>query len=124
MAKNIELYHANGTSFELVYPKTDWSLIINKPSTFTPTSHTHSASNITTGTFSTARIPSLDASKITTGIFGIGRIPATDSRDGGGYGAVLYAEAMYQHLLSSDHDSRYLRPSIFSLDGTTLTITT
>lgn len=37
--------------------------------------HVHDASDTTTGTFATARIPSLDAGKITTGVFGIARIP-------------------------------------------------
>ena len=39
------------------------------------TSHTHAASDITSGTFGSARIPNLDASKITSGIFGTARIP-------------------------------------------------
>ena len=42
-------------------------------------SHNHSASNITSGTFSTSRIPSLDASKITSGTFGSARIPSLDA---------------------------------------------
>lgn len=33
----------------------DWSEITNKPSTFTPSSHTHSASDITSGTFGITR---------------------------------------------------------------------
>ena len=37
--------------------KPDWSEIANKPSTFTPASHTHSASDITSGTLALARIP-------------------------------------------------------------------
>lgn len=37
------------------------------------------ASQITSGTFATARIPSLDASKITTGTFGTARIPNLDT---------------------------------------------
>lgn len=40
------------------------------------TAQTHDAADITTGTFATARIPSLDASKITTGTFDSARIPA------------------------------------------------
>lgn len=42
----------------------------------TTSSLTFAASQITTGTFDAARIPSLDASKITTGVFDIARIPA------------------------------------------------
>lgn len=38
-------------------------------------SHTHSASDITSGTLADARIPSLNASKITAGTFDIARIP-------------------------------------------------
>lgn len=33
----------------------DWTLIKNKPSTFTPTAHNHSATNITSGTLAIAR---------------------------------------------------------------------
>ena len=48
---------------------------IDTRSTFPPSSHSHAASAITSGTFDTARIPSLDASKITTGTFDTARIP-------------------------------------------------
>ena len=44
------------------------------PSTFAPSSHNHAASEITSGTFSTARIPSLAASKITSGTLANARI--------------------------------------------------
>jgi len=44
------------------------------PSTFAPSSHNHAASEITSGTFSTARIPGLGASKITSGTFANARI--------------------------------------------------
>lgn len=43
----------------------DWSRILNKPSTFTPSSHSHDNSTIT----------SLDAGKITTGTIDIARLP-------------------------------------------------
>ena len=42
---------------------------------FASTSHTHAAADITSGTFSTARIPNLAASKITSGTFDAARIP-------------------------------------------------
>ena len=38
-------------------------------------SHTHAASDVTSGTFDVARIPNLDAAKITTGTLGESRIP-------------------------------------------------
>lgn len=44
--------------------------------------HTHSASDITSGTFAAARIPSLDASKITSGTFATARIPTNISITG------------------------------------------
>jgi len=53
----------------------DWSNVTNKPSCYTPCSHTHDASDITSGVFDTARIPDLDASKITSGTFSSSRIP-------------------------------------------------
>ena len=40
------------------------------------TSHTHSVSDITSGTLDSARIPNLDASKITSGTIDIDRLPA------------------------------------------------
>lgn len=42
-----------------------WSKLTGVPSTFTPSVHNHAASDVTSGTFATARIPSLAISKIT-----------------------------------------------------------
>lgn len=47
-----------------------------KPAAPAPATHAHAASDITSGTFSSARIPSLDAAIITTGTFNEARIPA------------------------------------------------
>ena len=49
--------------------------LTNVPTSFTPSQHTHAASDVTSGTFATARIPSLAASKITSGTFATARIP-------------------------------------------------
>lgn len=43
---------------------------------YAASSHTHAASDVTSGTFSTARIPDLAASKITSGTFTWARIPS------------------------------------------------
>ena len=57
----------------------DWTEITNKPLTFAPPAHVHSASDVTSGTFDAARIPNLDASKVTTGSFDAARIPSLDA---------------------------------------------
>ena len=46
----------------------------NHASAFAASSHTHAASDVTSGTFATARIPNLAASKITSGTFNAARI--------------------------------------------------
>jgi hypothetical protein len=60
---------AGTSSFNGVY-----SSLSSIPSTFTPAQHTHAASDITSGTFGTARIPNLATSKITSGTFANARI--------------------------------------------------
>ena len=52
----------------------DYGDLANVPTTFAPASHNHAASEITSGTFSTARIPGLGSSKITSGTFANARI--------------------------------------------------
>lgn len=37
----------NGTGIDSIYPITTWSAILSKPTTFTPTAHTHTISQIT-----------------------------------------------------------------------------
>lgn len=56
-----------------------WDDVTSKPSTFAPSAHVHSASDVTSGTFDAARIPSLDASKVTTGTLDAARIPTLDA---------------------------------------------
>ncbi|RUP38860.1 MAG: hypothetical protein EKK60_08710 [Gordonia sp. (in: high G+C Gram-positive bacteria)] len=58
---------------------TNWSGITDKPSTFTPATHTHAASDVTSGTLDAARVPNLAASKITSGTLAEARIPAITS---------------------------------------------
>lgn len=42
MAYNTKLYKSTGSGWDEVRVGSDWSLIANKPTTFTPTSHSHS----------------------------------------------------------------------------------
>ena len=47
MATNVELRRSNGTNFnEKINVSTHWSLIEGKPTTFTPTAHPHSATEV------------------------------------------------------------------------------
>lgn len=55
-----------------------WNDLTDKPTSFTPASHSHAASEVTSGTFSADRIPSLAASKITAGTFA-GQVVANSS---------------------------------------------
>lgn len=60
-------------------PPQDINSILNKPSTFPPSTHQHAGEDITSGTLDTARIPNLSANKITSGILGTARIPNLDA---------------------------------------------
>jgi hypothetical protein len=81
-ALNAELRRKLSGSFDnsasLVYVRTTWAQIDNKPSTFTPSAHNHIASEIISGTFHVDRIPSLNASKINDGVFHADRIPTLE----------------------------------------------
>jgi hypothetical protein len=53
---NIEMrQRVSGAFSDIIYPKAHWANIDGKPSTFTPTSHEHSAVDITSGTLPLAR---------------------------------------------------------------------
>ena len=54
------------------------SAATSNTSAFAPASHSHAASDITSGTLATARIPSLAASKITSGTFADARIAGSN----------------------------------------------
>lgn len=51
-----------------------WNDLTGVPATFTPAAHSHAASDIVSGTLSTARIPGLPASQITSGVFATARL--------------------------------------------------
>lgn len=51
-----------------------WSEVTGKPTTFPPSAHTHNASDINAGTLDVARIPSLPASQVTSGTFATARL--------------------------------------------------
>lgn len=55
MAKLVKLYRSDGSSFnEEYYVATDWSIINNKPTNFTPAEHYHDISSIGNGSYSRA----------------------------------------------------------------------
>jgi len=56
-----------------------WIQVTGKPGSFTPSAHSHSASDIVSGTLDVLRVPNLDASKIATGILEVARIPDLDA---------------------------------------------
>jgi hypothetical protein len=52
---NIRLKRYTGAVWEEIDVQTEWAQILNKPTTFTPTSHTHATTDITSGTLGLAR---------------------------------------------------------------------
>lgn len=65
---NIRLKRYTGAAWENVDVQTEWAQILNKPTTFTPTSHTHTKSEITDFAHTHA------ASDITSGIIATARL--------------------------------------------------
>lgn len=53
---NVEMrQRVSGAFSDIIYPKAHWGNIDGKPSTFAPTAHEHSASDITSGVLALAR---------------------------------------------------------------------
>lgn len=76
------IWHAgnlNPSNFLTTSYAPTWASITGKPSTFTPSPHSHNASDINSGTLASARIPNLAASKITSGTLSIDRLPTGTS---------------------------------------------
>lgn len=69
--QNSDTKLANGTDDEVT--ASDLRTFLDQGS-YTPSSHTHAADDVVSGTFAAARIPSLAASKITSGTFADARI--------------------------------------------------
>jgi hypothetical protein len=62
---DITLRRKNGSVYDRLNPSTTWTQVEDKPTTFTPTSHTHSGADITTGTLAAARLGSGTANSST-----------------------------------------------------------
>lgn len=64
-------FNGNATSAS----KVEWDGVQNKPSTFTPSAHSHDAANITSGVLSVDRVPSIPTTKL-TGIINQANLPS------------------------------------------------
>ena len=85
--------------------------ITDFPTTMTPSAHSHSASDISSGTLSADRIPGLAASKITSGTFSRDRIPII-AVDKGGTGTSIDItnapnHAIIRRLKTDQYDQLY-----------------
>jgi hypothetical protein len=70
---DITLKRKVGAVYDVLYPTTTWGQIDSKPTTFTPTAHVHASADITSGTLSADRIPTLDIATKTSGTLLVGR---------------------------------------------------
>ena len=77
-AGDVATFMYNGSTYTLLAVDRggSWNDLTGKPASFTPTAHSHAATDVTSGVFDEARIPSLAASKITSGTFDAARIPS------------------------------------------------
>ena len=77
-AGDVATFMYNGSTYTLLTVDRggSWNDLTDKPTSFTPAAHSHAATDVTSGVFDAARIPSLAASKITSGTFDAARIPS------------------------------------------------
>lgn len=116
-------------------PSYSWSEITSKPSTFTPSSHTHATSDITSGTLNSARLPVVPVSKGGTGLSSLtsGQVligngtsnvgfRAIDTTTGGTSGStsLITSGAVYAGLAkkSDTHSHPYLPTAGGTMGGT------
>lgn len=65
MPIQIQLRRKSGPSTkDTIYSVADWNYLVNKPSTYPPTTHGHNASDVNDGTLSADRIPTLNYNKV------------------------------------------------------------
>lgn len=104
MAYNTKLYKSTGSGWDEVRVASEWGLIANKPSTFTPTAHSHpeylsSAGGTLNGSLSitSANFPVLDITRNTGssgyGVFGGARLRRVTSNPQAGVGIGFYFSA-------------------------------
>lgn len=79
-AGDVATFMYNGSTYTLLAVDRggSWNDLTGKPASFTPTAHSHAATDVTSGVFDAARIPSLAASKISAGTFA-GQVVANSS---------------------------------------------
>lgn len=104
MAYNTKLYKSTGSGWDEVRVASEWGLIANKPSTFTPTAHSHSeylslAGGTLSGSLSitSANFPVLDITRNTgssgSGVYGGARLRRVTSNPQAGVGIGFYFSA-------------------------------